>query len=382
MRRRLLTVQGPLQYITGYIAQSWQQTSSPCEDTLLLYDFLCAPEVEDQIADAVLSIAGSVKWKRIVHIRGDQMTVLMRQRYRSSILGLKNMLGESDFDDIYLARNHVGDGSALLLNAYAAARKHAYGDSFGLVGQQEALARLEGPAGLKTRLRELTRSLIFGAPKPVPFDDAVLSLPIDMSGTYLQRTPFLVPSHAHVSQTLKSMYDVMLELRGYCDKLRTRSRMQETPLYLLSNLAGSGLCSIEQEVELYLDVIREYSLRGQTLFIKPHPRSSFEFLKAIQRQLLKDYDVVIVDDPRFARLPIELWVGLMAHCNLIAMFSTSCINLKYIYSKKVVLPLNDARMSRYFQTAPKEHVVLHYRLMKEAMQNLDDWDGNSALWSA
>lgn len=382
MKKRLLTVQGPLQFITGYIAHSWQASPSPTEDTLLLYDFLCTPDVEDQIASAVMSLAQSHPWKRIVHVRGEQMIGLMRRPYRNSINDLKTLLGEPSFDDIYLARDHVGDGSALILNSYPTSSKHAYGDSFGLVGQHDAIARLDGPASLLTRLRLLGRRLLLGAPKVISFDDAILSLPIDLSGSYFQRTPLVVPSHAHVRQTVRKMYEGMSELYTYCKELRSRSGMVETPMYLLSNLAGSGLCTVEQEVALYLEVIREHSSPGETLFIKPHPRSSFEFLKAIQQSLQRDRDVVVVDDPRFARMPIELWVDLIAHCRLIAIFSTSCINLKYLYDKDIVLPLDDEHMSRYFKLAAREHISSNYRLMKQAMVNLDHWDGVSPLWSA
>jgi len=382
MKKRLLTVQGPLQFITGHIAHTWQAPRTGTESTLLLYDFLCPAEVENQIADAVSSLSGTQGWKRIVHVRGEQMDALMRRRYSDSIAGLKALIGESSFDDVFLARDHVGNGSALLLNAYPEARKHSYGDSFGLVGQHEAMARLEGPRRLRDRLRSLGRRLLLGGPAAIAFDDAVLSLPIDLSGKYLRHTPLVVPSHAHVVQTVEAIYAQLPELRDYCDELRIRSAGRKSPLYLLSNLAGSGLSTVDQEVALYLEVIRSHSRPGETLFIKPHPRSSFEFLQAIREPLQADHDVVVIDDSRFARMPIELWMGLLSHCNLVAMFSTSCINLKYLYGKEVVLPLDDDRMRRYLHVSATEHVASGYRMMKQALLNLDRWDGASPLWSA
>jgi len=381
MRKRLLTVQGPLQYITGYIAFTWQAASEPTEDTLLLYDFLASADAEGPIADSVRSLTANSSWKRIVHIRGDQMDALMRQRYADSMTGLRKLVGETSFDDIYLARDHVGHGSALLLNSYASARKHSYGDSFGLVGQHDAMKRLEQPPSWRARLRTLARRLLLGGPAPVPFDDAVLSLPIDLSGTYLRKVPLVVPPRDHVVRTLTTLYAAVPELGRYCDELRARTTDRGTHLYLLSNLAGSGLSTLENEVQLYLEIIRAHSRRGEIVLIKPHPRSSFTFLQEIQAALRADYQVVVIDDARFARLPIELWVGLLEHCTLVAMFSTSSINLKYLYGKEVVLPLDDDRIARFIFASGAEHVASGYRMMRQAMRNLDGWDGGTPLWS-
>lgn len=382
MIRRLLAVQGPLQYITGHIAFTWKQVSGqPSEDTLLLYDFLSATEVEEQIARTVSSLASTSQWKRIVHVQGQQMDELMRRRYSRSIDGLRQLVGEYAFDEIYLARDHVGNGSALLLNAYPHARKYSYGDSFGLVGQQEGMKRLEEPKSLRAFLRSLARRLLLGCPSPIAFDEAVLSLPIDMSGSLLKTLPLAIPSRDHVLSDLSSIYASVPELDRYCDELLALAPDHGSHLYLLSNLAGSGLTTAGYEVDLYIDIIREYSRPGDTVFIKPHPRSSFEFLDLIRHQLTPAYRVVMIDNDRFVRLPIELWMGLLRQCRLVAMFSTSSINLKYLYGKDVVMPLDEARIVRYVNDSAKAYVRSSYRMMNEAMFNLDSWDGRSPLWS-
>lgn len=379
MKRRLLTVQGPLQYITGQIACHWNTAPSQAvEDTLLLYDFLAEPAIEDQIAEAVLALSRSAPWARIVFIRGAEMDALMRDRYPQSIKRLRALVGIEDFDEIYLARDHVGHGSPLLLNAYVSAKKISYGDSFGLVGQRESL---ETPLSIKSRLRAGLRRMLLGAPEAIPFDAAILSLPIDMSGRYLATIDMSVPSRSHVVAGVERVYDAVPALRTYCRSLCEAGEPGRSYLYLLSNLTASGLSDAQRETALYAEVIRETSPIGSFVYLKPHPRSTFEVLNAVVDQIKVDYRVRVVDDDRFARMPVELWVDLVRHCEVVAMFSTSAINLKYLFDKEVVMPLTEDRISRHIAPTGVAFMTSACLMMREALANLETWDRKSALWS-
>lgn len=383
MKRRLLTVQGPLQYIAGYIAFRWNNPPlSDVEDVLLLYDFLSAPQIEDQIAEVVRTISTSSPWARVVFVSGREMRSLMRSRYSHSIRRLRTLIGGDHFDEIYLARDHIGHGSPLLLNAYPTARKLSYGDSFGLVGQRESLGALEAPVSIQMQLRFLLRRLLLGGPRHIGFDGAVLSLPIDMSGSYLRSVELIVPSKTHVLACMEQVYGTVPDLRSYCQTLCKAGPPDKSQLYLLSNLSGSGLTDERREVELYAEVIRERSPLGGTVYLKPHPRSTFDVLDGLVGRLEHDFQLIVVDDRRFARMPVELWIDLIHHCEVVAMFSTSAINLKYLFSKQVIMPLTEARIVRYLDPAATHHVSSLYRMMRESLVNLDTWDGSSALWSA
>lgn len=382
MKRRLLTVQGPLQYITGYIAYRWQRPPSPgVEDVLLLYDFLAAPEIEEQIAEAVRVLSASVPWAKVVYIKGNEMRALMRNRYSCSVKYLQARIGASHFDEIYLMRDYLGHGSPLLLNAYPAARKVIYGDSFGVIGQKGSVAAIYDPKSAAARLRLNLRRLLLGEPRAISFDDAVLTLPIDMTGRSLQGIDLAVPSRDHVLACIEQIYGAVPALCAYCESLCAAGRSGSSHLYLLSNLSASGLSDSQQEIALYLEVIREQSPVGGTVYLKPHPRSTFEVLNALADQLKDAYRVIVVDEARFARMPIELWIGLIRHCEVVAMFSTSAINLKYLFDKDVTLPLTETRIAQYIKPVAIGHVSLSQRLMREALANLDRWDGKTVLWS-
>jgi hypothetical protein len=390
MRKRLLTVQGPLQFITGYIAFTsplpGRGDDGPTEDVLLLYDFLCDPALEDAIAESVRQLSGVQPWSRVVLIRGSEMATLMRARYSTCIRRLHGLLGHERFDEIYLARDHIGHGSPLLMNAYPEAVKRAYGDSFGLVGQHTMVKKpTDGTPILATwarRAKALARHVLVGVPRDIPFDEAVLTLPMDASGRYFATTPLRVPERPHVVACVERLYAAMPALANHCKALCQQGSGLQDHLYLLSNLTASTLASLEQEIALYVEVIESTSPPGSTAFIKPHPRSSHEVLQAVVRQVGARCRVVVLDDVEFGRTPIELWVELVRHCTVVAIFSTSATHLKYLYGKEVVMPLTPQRIERFIPPHWFAFMTKGDRMIRESVENLATWDGRSALWSA
>lgn len=383
MRRRLLTVQGPLQYITGYITFRHENPpSSNVEDFLLLYDFCCAPEVEEEIADSIRELSASSPWTKIIFINGREMNRIMRRRYADSINAIQLLIGSDFFDDIFVCRDYLGHGSPLLLNSYSTARKVAYGDSFGLVGQREAIEQTNASPAMRTRLRHFARQLMLGEPAKVDFDVAILPLPIDVSGRYFSNIDLIVPTKSHVKACVEQIYAHLPDLQLYCKELIEAGTSSDRHLYLLSNLSASGLTTASSELDLYTEVIQNCSPSGATIYLKPHPRSTFEVMNQLVDRLKDEYKVILVEDARFARIPVELWTSLIKHCEVMAIFSTSAINLKYLYDKKVELPLTEAHFDRYFAPSAVKHISSTYNVIHKSLQNLDRWDGRSPLWSA
>jgi len=389
MKRRLLTVQGPLQFITGYVAFDWYRRltegTEDAEAVLLLYDFLAPPDIESAIADSVMQLVDRSAWSRVVFIRSNEMAAIMRGKYTRSIERLHAALGCSHFDEIFLARDHVGDGSPLLINAYPDATRLAYGDSFGLVGQRGVLDALAWSSPLRSLLaaaRRGARRALWGGPKIIPFDAAVLTLPLDLSGTYLSQTRLVVPPREHVVRCIEQITAQLDGLRAYCRHLIAgKGSPLGDHLVLLSNLSASGLTSTSQEIDLYAEVIEQTARPGSTVFIKHHPRSSHEVLRAVVNRVGQSQRVVVLDEASLERIPVELWQDLIAHCDIVAMFSTSAINMKYLYGKDVVIPLDIDRIERFFPPERVEYMASGTRMIREAIGNLEHWDEKSVLWA-
>lgn len=389
MKKRLLAVQGPLQFITGYVAFDWyRRMTQGCDDgesVLLLYDFLAPPEIESAIAESVMQLTRQDAWSRVVFLRSDEMAAIMRGKYTRSIERLHEALGSSHFDEIFLARDHVGDGSPLLINAYPDATRLAYGDSFGLVGQRGVLETFDWSSPVRSLVsvaRRSARRMLWGGPRIIPFDAAVLTLPLDLSGIYLDQTRLVVPPREHVLRCIEQLTAPLDVLRSYCRRLvAEHGTGAGDHLYLLSNLSASGLTSTSREIDLYVEVIEQTARPGTAVFIKHHPRSSHEVLRAVVQRVEKEHRVIVLNEPSVERIPVELWQDLIAHCTIVAMFSTSAINMKYLYGKEVVIPLDAERIGRFFPRERVEYMASGTRMIQEAIGNLDHWDEKSVLWA-
>lgn len=387
IKKRLLAVQGPLQFVAGYIAMDWYGKSADAntdyQSVLLLYDFLLPEELEAEFAAVITRLADVANWHKIVFIGATRMRAITNGRYDAALATLREELGELAFDELYLARDFCGDGSMLIGNAYPDAHKHAYGDSFGLVADRAQFADFNPQAPLRSILsacKKRARRALLGGPRRFAFERAVLSLPLDLSRGELDGVTLTVPSKAHVQGTVQAIAERLGELRGYCAALLAGAGGARCHLFLLSNLSASGLMSQDSEIALYVDIIGRVAAPGEVVYLKVHPRSTRRVLDAVVAAIAGSYQTSIIDNPALARLPIELWTDLIAGCNVVAMFSTGAINIKYIHDVPVLLPLDDALIERYVYPEKVDYIKGIHGMIGQAMTALARWDGRSVLW--
>lgn len=386
MKKRLLAVQGPLQFIAGFIAMEWYgkvRGETQYETVLLMYDFLMPEALEPEFTAVITRLASVGSWKRVVFIGASRMTSIMQGSYERSIAGIREALGESDFDEIFLARDFCGDGSPLLGNAYPDAQKVAYGDSFGLVADRAQFSDFDRRRPIRSTLsacKRLARRAVLGGHRRFAFDTAVLSLPLDLSKGELNGVSLVVPSKDHVQRTIHAIAATLDDLSGYCRSLLAPAGNGTSQLFLLSNLSASGLMSEENEIAMYTEVITTVAAPGDTVLLKVHPRSSRTVLDAVVGGIGDAFPVRIIDDAQLGRLPVELWTELIAASNVVAMFSTAAVNIKYIYDKEVVLPLNKTLIERYIDPQRSAYVAGVQNMIGQAVMGLESWDGESFLW--
>lgn len=387
IKKRLLAVQGPLQFVAGYIAMDWfgkaRATAEGYDNVLLMYDFLMPEELEPEFVAVITRLAQVAGWHAVKFIGAARMRQLMAGSYAGSVAALRAELGVPEFDQIFMARDFCGAGSALIGNAYSSAHKVAYGDSLGLVADRTQFGNHDPKAPLRSVLsacKQLARRALFGGPRPFAFDTAVLSLPLDLSHGELAGVALMVPSRQHVRDTVGAIGAVLDELQDYSRSLLAPAGAAVCQLFLLSNLSASGLMSEENEIALYTDIIGSVSGRGDLLFLKVHPRSSRRVLDAVVSRIGVANQVSIIDDAKLARLPVELWSDLIAASNVVAIFSTGALNIKYIHDKDVVLPLTTALIERYVYPDKVAYIAGVHGMIGDAVAALGDWDGQSILW--
>jgi hypothetical protein len=356
--------------------------SSESEAVLLLYDFYVSEQLEKSLEEVIRTIAGFRPWKRVICIDSKEMSQIMRRRYSNSVIQLRSAINEGSFDEIYIARDYGSIGTPLIINTYSDSTRITYGDSLGLVGNERELSphwswTLQS---FDMYLRVFARKVIFGSPKRFAFDAAALTLPIDWSGSYLNNLQLLVPPKAFALNILKECSDRLAGLHAYSKRLLEGAH--NPYLFLLSTLSASGVMSVQNEIEMYVKIIRKTTPLGATVLVKPHPRAESHILAAVVKETELDYSIKVIDDPEFSRIPIELWSLLIDACRIVAVFSTSCLNLSYFYGKDVVLPLDMEYIGRYCFPEWAEEIIKANRMNLESMDNLREWDGKSPLWKA
>lgn len=386
LRKCLLAVQGPLQFIAGLIALEWyghvKHSSCDSEFVLLIYDLSVTAEVEGPLEKTIRMLSEVRRWKSVIFISGAEMSRMMRRRYSDSVEELRLTIGEQSFDEIAIMRNYSGAGSPLVLNAYPDTTRITYGDSFGLVGNESELSPRWSWSlqSAHIQLRVFARRMLFGGPKKFTFDVAVLTLPIDFSGSYLDSIPLLIPHRDFAVAIVNKCADQLSGLISYCHSLLDQAH--DPYVFLLSTLSRSGLMSAEYEIDLYVKIIRQTTPRGSTVFLKPHPRGEMDILTSVMKRIGSEYSFRVINDPRFSRFPIELWKLMIEKCQIVAVYSTCCVNLSYLYGKEVILPLSESNIRQYVYPEWIASVIKGNTLNLESLNRLKEWDGQSPLWKA
>jgi hypothetical protein len=387
IKKRLLAVQGPLQFIAGHIAMEWYQyikhTGEARETVLLMYDFLMPEEMEPEFVKVITRLAAPFKWRAIVFISAADMAAMMKGHYSKRLERLKSALGQDTFDELFVARDFCGEGSPLLINAYPNAKRIIYGDAFGLVGNEAVVAdRFNWNAPLRSlasRSKSMLLGLFNGTHKRLPFDTAVLSIPLDWSGTYLDGLDLLIPSRDFVINKVAALSTKFDELSRYADLLV--DPQTDNYLFLLSNLAASGLLAQESEVELYVEIIKETTPVGATVLLKAHPRGSRFILSRVAEAIQGSYKTVVIDNAEMAIFPIELWARFLKQCVVVPIYSASAYQIKYLYDKEVVLTLNEDRISRFFFPDKRQDISKGNQSIVSCVANIDAWDRTAPLWN-
>lgn len=389
-RKCLIAVQGPLQFIAAFTAMEWygltKSKSAESEGVLLLYDFLTGAEQEQPLREAILALAAVKEWRRIVFISSKEMRSLLRRPQSARIDELRSQIGEGQFDELYLARNYIGLGSATLLQAYSTATRIQYGDGLGFVSnavwdrQRHVSAKGARLNTVKCWAASAAHRIRFGrVPPPLAFDVSVLTLPVDFAGNALDGVPLLVPSREHFISVIERCNGLLPGLNRYCEEL-LNDIDGRCYLYLLSMYTETGFSSLENEVALYEEAIRENSPVGSTILIKLHPRTFSPVFDILRKAIEHDYTVKLVSEGRFKRIPIELWLRLIARCDVVAFLSSSSLSLSYLYGKNVICGMTDTLLEKYVYKEFAEYNKTLIAFEREALHALKAWDGSSILW--
>jgi len=383
-KKSLISVQGPAQFIAGYIACRWCEEKIWCKNndiTLLIYDTFVPTENEILFQSSIKEIANISKIENIIFINQVDSNQISRMHYKKSILKLKEILEEENFDYLFLARDYGTFLTELLPNTYPKALKIEYGDSFGLVGNQKYLdlSFMELLKNPFTFLKILLKKAIYSHyHKKFPFELSVLTMPLVWDKKYLTDKELVIPNMKFVKKIFDEISSKLTELNSYCETLL--NNYSESKVYLLSNLHNSGFCTFENEIAMYEEIILKTASSGQVIILKNHPRGSELMLSQLKERLEKNFEIKLINDKKYSFIPIELWSTIMNNCEIFPIYSTSSIGLKYLFSKSVILTLNTKMINKYLYSDKQKFVNEGVNMIETAINKLENWDCDSPLW--
>jgi hypothetical protein len=215
--------------------------------------------------------------------------------------------------------------------------------------------------------------------KRFAFDLSVLTMPLIWNINYLKEKKIIIPEKKFVKKIFEDISNRLTELDIYCEELIAKSDAK-CNVYLLSNLFNSGFCTLENEVDLYEEIILESAKPGERVILKNHPRCSDMVLIQLKEKLNPFFEVEIITDKQFSFIPIELWTILLNSCKIFPIFSTSAISLQYLYSKQVVMTLDSQKIKKYLFFNKRKETIQGVEMCYEAIHVLEDWDSKTPLW--
>jgi hypothetical protein len=293
------------------------------------------------------------------------------------------------FDEIYFAHDVGGLVYQLLAGAYPQARRITTGENLGHVFERRVYyAYLQAPPshkGIKDRLNQWIFADPPGeatVPDPLLPDKrphrAMLLLPVDQSGHYLDDLELVVPDRRVARETASACAADCAALRDYIRRLL--SELDDRPAYVLcmQNFAECGTVRFEDDVSLWCDIVRRHCRAGSTVMLKSHPAESFPRGEGIAAALGDGFNVVQLD-PRFARYPIELWEDLVCRATVITG-SMPLLSLKYLYDVDAIQPFTDEVMERRFPRNVWTFYKNGLSLFTGPLGRYPSWDGSSVLW--
>lgn len=327
--RRIVAVSKPNMLINALAVLRFQEATGEYQE----YDdylVILAEFNSRNHADITLQIAQTWSFKQIFSIQRIAH-ILKKQGISFPTAGelIRKELNLPDIDVLYVVGNWTLT-DRLILEAYPNARKIAFGDSLGQLGIND---------------------------KHIQLDDAYLTVPYEMSGNSFSKSQLtLVDPQFYKDSVYKSAKNIK-GLAEYCQKIQEQLGNSIT-IYLTKYYSQIGWISLENEIQMYVDLILSYTQPGEGVLVKGHPTQGKEQSKLVAAKLNEhDRKALDMNDDFFNKIPVEL-LGVFLKIDKAMGLSTSCISLAYLYKSDIVLGWGD-KIKQYFQeSAQHRNLVL------------------------
>lgn len=216
---------------------------------------------------------------------------------------------------VYVSINHE-KLPRYILSAYYSSRKITYGHSLG--------------------------HLLY-SPNPIKYvevDDAYLCLPYEINQgafAYLNRVVCVEPKY--FIETVNEAASRIKFLQEKCDEIKQKlgDRITLVPTTYLSEKSVNILPTVQDEIDIHLQLILPNTAPGDSILIKGHMHKSIDYTRDLANELIKNNRQVMVADATLKQIPVELIVPYLNIVKHISIMSTTSISFALLCKCDVVM---------------------------------------------
>jgi Alpha-2,8-polysialyltransferase (POLYST) len=303
----------------------------------------------------------------------DEIMALNQLGHFTSVLKkakiLKQHFGAQTVARFYYSHDLTSDFmSQAFMQAYPNAYKVSFGDGFGLFYDQKHFDKQFFPindfslSSIKNCFRRLKRIWSLSTCPTIYEADVFLGiLPQEASPHFFKAKHVETIDKAMVLDLNQQFLDI------FADEYLVYAEEKQKYVFLMGSYSESKLMSLEQELDLYMDVFAKHIPKNSTVFLKSHPGAHQEKFKLLIPQLENEYE--LFETPA-SELPIEWMSNLLKNAKVVS-FSYASISLKYFYDIKVIHALNQELIHLYFYTKSILWVSVSNQMYLDKIRDLE-----------
>ncbi len=396
----IISVQGTAQLLQALCAAKYRESllsdRIKCQYILLITDLHCPYDQQEEYEYSILKLSQFWNWDKIVSLNSKKNKKIMNPltSLKKKSETLKEIIGFNSVDEIYLLDYDSGETNKLLVYTYSTAYKIVYGDSYGIVEDKSSDCFKQifpWEPTLKrriyTKIIEIVQSTIRQKIPLIKLDDideAILTTPIDWSGTYLPKikhsfVPLSILKNIMflASNSIKQEFDAFLEQNNLSNE--KIDLLLLTPLFLGHKKADKS--AIKQQLISYLKLVQQYCPKGGKVVVKPHPRISTKVNQLLVQELRDQYQVVLLEGV-ISRQPVELLIGFLNFKTVVSFMSSSAVVIALFSDAYQVINHAPDVYTGWLNERELNYVLFFQKVFSESVEKIKNgWNGGEVLWT-
>lgn len=387
MSNLLVYIISPIHIINAISSLRTQKKDKESITILIHWPALKENELE-RIKDIVKRICyKQITNYRIVTISTNKKEIIIKEPILQCKL-LKDILVLEYVDEIYYSHNIEGGMFDLIKKCFPKAKTICYGDSLGFFHNKEYRLSLydSGMDKFIKRIRyikdciskHLNQNNSISTRNYYP-NLVSLILPIDYSNNSLKKLPLIIPEKRMVLEIIFNAIRNYPELNIYQNKLVKYKENKKKWILLTDNFAEAGFISINDEINMWISVIKKIASMGDIIIIKPHPGETSSRAQMLEKLVGEEFEIIEIEKI-YHKVPIELFYDLIIISEIICM-SSPILTLKYLYNKDVFTISSSKFIEKWFNKWAWKTLNTTYLLYSQSLGKIEYWDKNSILHS-